>query len=47
MKSRTDRVLDTFIILVLSALLIGHLLNWGRTHSIDAPMFEPQRTEAA
>ena len=47
MKTRTDRVLDTLLILVLSALLIGHLLNWGRSHSLDAPMFEPQRTEAA
>ena len=47
MKTRTDRVLDTLIIMALTALLIGHLLNWGRSHSVDAPMFEPQRTEAA
>ena len=47
MKSRTDRVLDTLLILVLSALLIGHLLNWGRAHSIDAPYFESQRFETA
>ena len=40
MKSRLDRTLDVLLIVVLLALITGHLLNWGRSGSADAPVFD-------
>ena len=40
MKSRLDRTLDILIILGLLALITGHLMSWGRSRSIDAPVYD-------
>ena len=40
MKSHLDRTLDVLLIVVLLALITGHLLNWGRSVSADAPVFD-------
>jgi hypothetical protein len=40
MKSRLDRALDVLIIVALTVLIIGHLLNWGRSGSAVAPSFD-------
>ena len=40
MKSRLDRTLDILIILGLLALITGHLMSWGRSRSVDAPVYD-------
>ena len=40
MKSRLDQTLDILIILRLLALITGHLMSWGRSRSIDAPVYD-------
>ncbi len=51
MKSRLDRTLDILLIVILAALLTGHILNWGRSRSLEEPIFDyapiaPGRHEA-
>jgi len=40
MKSRLDRTLDIMLVVLLAALIAGHLMNWGRPRFSDAPVFD-------